>query len=210
MKSTKVSPLEVIRTFYIGNELLGKVFKSSGKSKKLKIKASLKKIIEKAKKLSRKKLLNYHLDNYHPRYDNYLNSSWELKEIDLQDCGVWPEMGELPEEATTGCLMDTVEYIKPYLKDKNKLTLKTSRILYIEEMMKYAEEISKDIPIIVLEDNVIRYNKLRKASKRKLYKKCKYDIDDGNHRAIALALLGKNKIKALVGKRIHKSDLIYF
>ena len=36
MKSMKVSPLEVIRTFYIGNELLGKIFKSSGGDKKLK------------------------------------------------------------------------------------------------------------------------------------------------------------------------------
>ncbi len=117
--------------------------------------------------------------------------------------------GGLPDKATQGSVLDLVEYIKPYLKDKNKLSLKTSRILYLEELTKYIEEITKQLPIIVLEDGVIRQNKLRKESQRKNYKKCKYDIDDGNHRAVAYALLGKKKITALVGKRIYKNSLIY-
>ena len=210
MKPKNVSPIEVIRTLYISDKLLSKVFKASGKGKQLKVKIALELITQKANQMSRKKLLKYHLENWGPRYDNYINSVWELKEIELKNCGVWPRMGKLPDKATVGTLMDTVEYIRPLLEDKRKLTLKTSRVLYIEELMGYAEEISKYIPIIVMQDHVIRHNKLRRASVMKLYKKTKYDIEDGNHRAVALALLGKKKVKALVGKKIYKSSLIYF
>lgn len=209
MKKKKVTALEVIRIYYIGEELLGEVFKISGSQKKKKVKALLKKILNKSKKLSKKELLDYHMDGYHLRFDNYLNSKWELKEINLKDCGVWPRMGGLPEEATTGTILDTVEFVKPYLEDKSKLTFKTARILYVEEMMKYVEDIIKEIPIIVMEEGVIRHNKLRNVSRMKKYKKCKYDIEDGNHRALALAMLGNKKIKALVGKRTCKSDLLY-
>lgn len=209
MKSKKVTSLEAIRAFYIGNELLDEVFKIPEKHRKKKLSSAIRKIVSKSKKLSHKKLLTYHLGDYHPRYDNYMNSTWELKEVSLKDCGVWPRMGGLPDTATRGSVIDTVEYIKPYLEDKNKLSLKTSRILYVEEMMKYAEEITKHVPIVVLEGGLIRHHKLLKASDRKKYKKCKYDIDDGNHRALAYGMLGKKKIKALVGKRTCKNSLLY-
>lgn len=209
METKEISPIEVIRAFYISNELLSRIFNLSEKRRAAKLNYLLREITGKANKLSDKKLLKYDLDNYHPRYDNYFNSKWEKKEIDLKDCGPWPRVGGLPDRATRGSVVDAADYIKQYLKDKSKLTLKTSRVLYIEEMMKYAEEISKHIPIIVLEDGVIRHMKLIKLSQREKYKKCKYDIDDGNHRVIALALLGKNKVNAYVGKRIYKSNLLY-
>ena len=68
--------------------------------------------------------------------------------------------------------------------------------------------ISEYLPPILLEDEVIRQNKFDKKKGVK-NSKCKYDIDDGNHRIIALALLGKKTIKAYVGKRIYKSPLLY-
>lgn len=209
MKSKNVTALEPIKAFYIGNELLGEVFKISEKHLRKKLGSSIKKIVAKANKLSQKDLLTYHLDNYHPRYDNYLNSTWQLKEIELKDCGVWPRMGGLPDVSTRGSALDTAKFITPYLEDKNKLSLETSRILYVEKMMRYAEEITKHIPIIVMEGGVIRHNKLIKLSEKKRYKKCKYDIDDGNHRALAYGLLGKKKILALVGKRVSKNNLLY-
>ncbi len=206
MKLQKTTPIEVVRIFYLNNELLKEVFKTPNKEK---LNKNIKKIINKAKKLSKIDLINYHLDNWHPRYDNYFNSKWEIKEILIKDCGAWPKTGGLSYEATKDSVLETANFIKPYLKDKNKLSLRTSRFLYIEEMMKYVEEINKYIPIIVLEDGVIRNNKFDKTLINKNYKKCKYDIDDGNHRAIAYALLGKKKIKAFVGKRIYKCDILY-
>ena len=141
MKSKKVTALEPIRAFYTGNELLGDVFKIPEKFLKKRLEPTIKKIVGRSNKLSAKELLNYNLGNQLPRYDNYLNSTWELKEIDIKDCGIWPCMGGLPDVATRGSVLETVAYIQPFLKDKNKLTFKTARILYIEEMMKYAEKI---------------------------------------------------------------------
>ena len=106
-------------------------------------------------------------------------------------------------------LVDTVEKIKPLLEDKNKLSITTGRLLYIEELMKYVEEIINYIPIIVMEGHVIRHNRLRPILQQKKYKKTRYDIDDGNHRATALGLLGKKKVLALVGKRIYKNNILY-
>jgi len=209
MQSKKISPLDTIRTFYISNELLGNVFKNSPMNERV-LKTSISKIIKQSERLSKKDLLTYHLNNDHPRYDNYLNSKWEIKEISLEDCGVWPRMGGLTDKATCGSVVDTAAYVQEYINSKNKLTWDTRRVLYIENMEKYVDIITKTIPIIVFEGGVIRHTKLQSAAKRKMYKRCKYDIDDGNHRAIALALLGKKKVHALVGKRICKNTLLYY
>ena len=211
MKSKKVTPLEALRIFYISNELLGSIFKIPQKHMKNKLPKAVKEIVKKSKKLSLKELSKYDFGAYHKkadaRYEGYLNSTWKLEEIDLKDCGAWPRMGGLPDVATKGSILDTVNFIKPYLEDKNKLTLRTSRVLYIEEMMKYADKIVKYIPIIVMKGGVIR-NKLRRASLRKGYKKCKYDIDDGNHRVLAYGMLGNTKIQALVGTRTGKKNFL--
>ncbi len=186
---------------------LNKVVKSK-RLTEVQLKHELKRVTREANRLSDKKLLTYHLDNYHPRYDNYLNSKWELKTIRLDECGVWPRMGGLPDIATRGSVVDTATYVEKKLKEKH-LTKKNKRAKYIEKMVPFAELITAHVPLIVLEDGVIRHNKLIPISESKRYKHCKYDIDDGNHRAVALALLGKKEIKALVGKRIYKSPLLY-
>ena len=173
------------------------------------INSLIKKVLIKADKMSTLELLKYDLDGDHHRYDNYYNSTWELKEIALEDCGSWPQFGGLPHNITKGSILDTVDAIKPLLENKNKLSINTGRLLYIEELMKYVEDIIDYIPIIVMEDAVIRHNNLRPLAQRKKYKICKYDIDDGNHRATALALLGKKKVLALVGKRIYKNNILY-
>jgi len=206
MKKT-ASPLDAIRTFYIANDLLKKVVKSK-KLTETQLKRELKRVTREANRLSDKKLLTYHLDNYHPRYDNYLNSKWELKTVRLDQCGVWPRMGGLPDVATRGSSVDTATYIEKKLKG-GRLMKKDKRAKYIAKMAPFAELITEHVPLIVLEDGVIRHNKLIPLSKSKQYEHCKYDIDDGNHRAVALALLGKKTVKALVGKRIYKSPLLY-
>lgn len=215
MKKIKKSPLDAVKAYYIAHELLGEIFNPKHKTSRLSIKdkkvvvKKIKKVIAKADKLSLDELLKYNLDGDHHRYDNYYNSTWELKEVLLEDCGSWPQFGGLPHEITKGSISDTVDKIRPLLEDKNKLSIATGRLLYIEELMKYVEDIIDFIPIIVMEDGVIRHNKLRPVAQRRKYKKCKYDIDDGNHRATALGLLGKKKVLALVGKRIYKNKILY-
>ncbi len=207
MKTSKLNALAPIKTFYVASEILPKLAKKLDDNLK-KLKAGLEKAVKDVDKISDKELLNYHLNNWYPRYDNYVNSTWELKEIPLDECGTWPGMGGLPYEFTIGSVVDVAHKIEALLKDKNKLTWKTSRALYIEEIQKVSELITEYVPIIVMEDQVIRSNKLQ-GKNTPIHKKYTYDIDDGNHRAVALVLLGKKTVKALVGKRIYKSDLIY-
>lgn len=205
----KITSIDIIKNFYISNELLKEVFAIKSKDKK-KIENKLKSIFKKADKLKDKFYLQHNLDNWHMRYDHYLNSRWELKKIKLEDCGVWPKMGGLPKDFTYGNVLETASKVDFYLKNKDKLTLETSRVLYVERMKEYAEILNEFFPIIVMEDGVIRNHKLIRKEEKGKYKKCKYDIEDGNHRAIALALLGKKEINAFVGKRICKNDLLYY
>jgi hypothetical protein len=183
------------------------------KSKKLtetQLTRELKRVTKEAARLSNKKLLEQPpLGDWFARYDHYLNSKWELKTIRLDDCGVWPKMGGLPDAATRGSAVDTAAYVAKKLKSKH-LTKKDLRAKYIAKMMPFAKLITEHVPLIVLEDGVIRHNKFTPPAQSKHYKHCKYDIDDGNHRAVALALLGKTTVKALVGKRIYKSPLLYY
>lgn len=213
MKTRNITALDILRNLYATNQLLAKAHakfrRDEIKITPQKLELTLKKIKKKVQKVKNWDLVTQDLEKYHLRYDNYINSDWELRKINLKDCGVWPKMGSLPHQATQGNLIDTVNYIKPLLKNKNRLTYQTSVVLYLEEMMKHAEIINKYFPIIVLEDGVIRQLKLRKEKFRKKYKKCKYDIDDGCHRAVAFALLGKKQITAYVGKRRCKNPLLY-
>ncbi len=203
----KYSSLDVIRAYYM-TEALKKELTTLNLTKAALTK-KLEKVKKQADKLTPKQLFNDPLDNYHARYDNYVNSSWELKTISLADCGVWPAMGGLPKEMTYGSVTDTAQQLLPYLEDKTKLTVEVAKVLYIERLKEYAELITEYIPLVVMEGGVIRHMKLYKDESQKKFKKTKYDIDDGNHRAIAYALLGKKEIVALVGTRNYKNDLMY-
>jgi hypothetical protein len=215
MKKQMKTPLDAVKNFYLANELLSEIFDKEHKTSKINTNSpkdavkKIKNIVKKVNKLSTEELLKYNLNNNHQRYDNYYNSTWELKEINLRDCGLWPLVGGLPHNISKGSVIDAIELIKPLLENKDKLSISTGRLLYIEELMKYVKDIVKYIPIIVMEDHVIRHNKLRPISQRKKYIKTKYDIDDGNHRALSFALLGNKKITALVGKRIYKNKILY-
>lgn len=213
MKAKKIHPLEAIRTFVFNDELLGDVVEKHSKRKRQNLRLferDLKTALRQAKKISDKDLVEYDMGWENRRFENYINSDWQHKSIKLSDVGAWPRMGSTPTKFSTGSILDTADTIKPYLEDKNLLTLETSRILYIENLMKYVEILNKHVPIIVFEDNLVRHNKFNKKKDLKSFQKTKYDIDDGNHRAVALALLGHTKINALVGKRKFPNPILYF
>lgn len=208
----KITSLDVMKYFYIGHELLKnemydpeayhtRVKKYSQKQ----FKNKLKKVIGKSKKITKKDLMTFDY-GWQYRVGHYLNFKWEYKEIELSRCGVWPCMGGLKEEYTTGNLIDTKDMIKKILDNKEHISFNDRRALYIEELTYNVEELVDKLPIIVYKDHIIRENKYSFWDPKK-YKKCTYDIDDGNHRALAYALLGKKKIKAYVGTPKIKSEL---
>ncbi len=204
----KTNTLEVIKAFYMAEVLLKEINVDDKKNSEV-LEKQLIEISRKAGKLSTKKILNYFFDAWSQRYDNYMNSEWELKEIDMDECGVWPKMGNLPEYFTYGNVADTAGHVKELLENRDKITYKTSRVLYIDELVNTSELIFKYIPPIVVEGGLIRNNKLRDSKNKENYKKCKYDIDDGNHRILARYLSGEKTVLAWVGKRIYKNNLLY-
>lgn len=207
MKVKQYTVLDVIRAYtmteLLQKELLSLDMPLTVMRKKLE---KIKKVVE---SMSDDMILKNPLGGWHYRFDHYFNSDWELKTISLADCGSWPEMGGFPKEFTYGSVLDNAEKIAPFLEDKTKLTVETARVLYLERLMKYAELMSEYIPIVVVEGGLIRQMKIAKEEEKKHYKKCKYDIEDGNHRALALALLGKKEVTVLVGKRVSKSSFLY-
>lgn len=205
---TKISTLDAVRAEYTAEKLLRTIIKSSKKNEK-QLRKKLQQAVKKVRSMPLGKLITPHL-NYGPRYDNYFNSEWTLKRIPLSECGVWPRMGGLPAAATYGTVIDTAEYIRPYLSRKRRIPAKMKEALYIQKLSAFSEIITEYVPIIVFEGDLIRHHKLTPAKFRKLYKHCKHDIDDGSHRAVSLALQGKTEILALVGTRIVKNDLLYF
>lgn len=202
-----ITALDAVRAFYIAEKLLRNIILSAKKDEK-KLKRELEKAVKKVSKMPLEKLVVPGV-MWGPRFDNYFNSEWRLELIPLAECGVWPRMGGLPDAATTGTVVDTAEYIRPYLSGKKRMNPKMKRALYIEKLGNVAEIITEHVPIVVLEDSVIRHTKLRPEKERKAYQQCAYDIDDGNHRAVSLALAGKTHVIALVGKRLYKSGLLF-
>ncbi len=209
MKIKHTTPIDAIRNFYIAEKLLPEILGSKKLTKTI-LENKLKSAVKKASRLSDEFILHESKNLLYPaRYDNYLNSKWQVKEIYLKDCGVWPAFGGLPMIFCKGNVSDTASYIDDFIKNKNKLTLKTSRVLYIENLVTYADIIAKYVPIIVLEDHVIRHKKTHPLKERKFLTRTKYDIDDGNHRAVAMFIAGATKTTALVGKRIYKNPFMY-
>lgn len=205
-KTQVVTVLDFIKG-YVMSEMLKKELTSMHMSP-----ASFRKKVQKVHKdvnlLSEKKLLMHPLDNWHQRFDHYFNSTWELKKINLSDCGHWPKMGGLPEEYMYGDVSDTTKIVSSVLKNK-KLSLENARVLYTERLMKYAEILNEFMPLVLVEGGLIRQMKLIDEKEKVKYKKCKYDIEDGNHRALALALLGRKEVFAFVGKRTTKNIFLY-
>lgn len=210
LKSQEISPIEVIRSFYISDKLLKEMFDSNEELTVKEVEAKLKVKVKFAEKLSQNELIGYLAKRYAIKFDNYLNSTWELKNVSLSDCGVWPRMGDFPEEMTYGNVVDTANCIKIYLKNKSLLNWKMEKLLYIENIMKYSKTILKYMPIIVFEDNLIRKNRFLNPKNIEKYKECMYDIDDGSHRCVTFVLMGLKTTKAYVGKQRYKSDLMYF
>ena len=211
MSKSTISAIDAIKNHYISEILLKELFVNITFKSTKKIENKLINLVNKANHLNERELLKYMYSyGYAVKYDNYINSNWVLKEIDLNDCGVWPLMGGLPESFTNGSVVDTANTIKPYLEDKNKLNHSLSRLLYIENLIPYAEIITKHIPLNVFTGSIIRRNKLMIPKYITDTKDCKYDIEDGNHRAVAMALKGKTKIKAFIGTRIYKNPYVYY
>lgn len=195
-----------MRTFYVNQEILPRIF-SVNLSKKA-FEEKLQREWKNAKKISKKELLSYDMKYWCLRQYHYLSAEWEMKKVALEECGVWPKMSDLPIEMTYGSAVDTARAVREILEERTKITWENHRVLYIENMMRYAESITKYIPLLLLDGGTIRGMKASMLKDGKNFKTLPYDIDDGNNRAVALAILGETRVMALVGRTPRRNPLL--
>jgi hypothetical protein len=135
---------------------------------------------------------------------------WTVETIDIKDLGVWPCFGGIDHFTTCGNLPCTIKRIIELIKNNGKAKWPVKPILpdkalarfILEE--KHADLIYKYYPIIVTAKGPkTRRVNVDRQVRNKFgfgYKITPYDIEDGNHRATALALFGLKKLKCFVGR----------
>jgi hypothetical protein len=103
------------------------------------------------------------------RLENYNRATWALERVKLGTCLVYPRMGQ--RAWAQGTVSDVVEKFK-------KFEPLTSRIWVMKQFRSVFEV---HLPILVLRENA------------------KFQIDDGSHRAIAMALGGVEYAMSWIG-----------
>lgn len=104
------------------------------------------------------------------RLNHYNQANWAFEGLDLNTCHVWPRMGN--RVWAEGCVFDVAQKFKTQEPQASR----------IWDMRQFADIFSERLPIIVLNTTT----GLR--------------IDDGSHRAIAMALAGITRVSAWIGK----------
>lgn len=121
------------------------------------------------------------------RWDLYNKCRWRLDCVELRGIRIYPKMGrshkdneEIPE--LKGTVDDAAKIVSNHLVFFPK----------IKNMKQYADMFCRFLPIIIVNT-----------------KRRKYDIDDGNHRAVAMYLAGIRKVNAWVGEEDSTQDTQY-
>lgn len=141
---------------------------------------------------------------------------WNVERIDANDLGVWPSFGGIDHFTTSGNLLDTKAKIEDLLNNTHQFTWpikpnlpQKSIIRFILEK-KHADLIYRFYPIIVTArgPNTRRVKANMRYQKFGFnYKIAPFDIEDGNHRAVAFVMFGIRKIKCFVGRGLVTDDL---
>lgn len=188
--STKIDRIEVKRCFVASEIVKGLLEKGE---------ANLQTILDEAKN-DVLKMSEPELDckiTWHPRLETYNRNIWYLEKCSIDDLGVWYGAVGLPKTWCVGSLRETVNCI---LKGEKEI----ARIFKYGDDKRAVEKIPKILKIadkIVKNPLQIPIAVLGGTSRRPLpCNKMKWDIDDGNLRAIAFAIKGYASFDAYVGK----------
>ncbi len=115
------------------------------------------------------------------RYDSF---DWTFQRVQLSDCGVWPNMCGIDSRYCLGNVVQTVALLKQTIPSSLEEKLRT---------MKQRQKFMIDnLPIILVRGGTIRNNPHCTQTK--------FDIDDGNARAVLYCLEDpKKEVLAFVG-----------
>ena len=116
------------------------------------------------------------IDNYiggqNPRRLGFFDrAEWQLGTVNLSECIVWPKMGERPW--ASGSVTEVAEMFQSKEPKENR----------IWRMQTFSDFFSSHLPIVVFGGGPLRFA-----------------IDDGSHRAVAMALTGRPSASAWIGR----------
>jgi hypothetical protein len=174
----KVKTIEVKRTFVISDRNKRKPF------------AFVKKQVLKLSEPELNKILLR--KNKHKRRRAYDSVQWYLATASLEEVGLWKGAGGLPKKWTRGSLAKTARFVTQALKHNPKLLTSRSRTAIPGSMQNPLVRTQKErylLPIVLPGGTMGRWG----------LKKMKGDIDDGCMRSVALAVLGKKRIRVYFG-----------
>jgi hypothetical protein len=188
--STKVDRIEVKRCF-VASERVKKLLEKS--------EVDLQTILDEAKneasKMSEPELESRITDP--TRLETYNRHVWHSEKCSIDDLGVWYGAAGLPETWCVGSLRETVNCILKGEKEIARISKYGHDKRGVEEIpkiVKIADKIVNNplqMPIAVLGGTPRRPSPCRRM---------KWDIDDGNLRAIAFAVKGYESFDVYVGK----------
>ena len=177
----KIRIKEVLQAFVIANELKKEYGKINNISEYKEIHS---KINNRIKKYSEKELWQCIKDKN--RIRRYKSCDWYSGRINISSTGLWPRMGLMPENFF---FKDSKWAANQIFKNSNKIL--KGELNHLFRILPFVSYLNKHIPTIVIHNSSIR--------NEKKYLKEFYDIDDGCHRTVCLALLGRTFINAYIG-----------
>lgn len=189
--TTKVSSLQVKRTFVIGD--LAKPRGGHSFSYKA-FKTHLHSVKKRVFSLKEPRL-DQIIGKYKKRLDAYNTYHWQIKDMTPKELGVWRRAGDLPLSFTNRSLRETAQKVSWALAHKPaKLKRRSRRAIpaILETNVDILQAESYLFPIVFKGGTGTR-------PRRWLRFKTKGDIDDGCMRSIALAIAGRKKIRVYFG-----------
>jgi hypothetical protein len=191
-QSMKVERIEVKRCFVASEK--GKRLRGKGTEA---FKLGFKEIEREVLGMSESSISNQISPDWPCRLHDYDRLTWYFEECSVDDLGVWPEAGGLPQVWCIESLRNTALCIMRNPKETIRLKVigrDKRAVENIPGIVEVAAMISK-IPLLA---PIVVPPGLRRPSPP--YRLMKGNIDDGSMRAIAFALKGIERFKVYLGK----------
>ncbi|MBU6321778.1 MAG: hypothetical protein KGI78_01750 [Patescibacteria group bacterium] len=131
----------------------------------------------------------------HERLESYDTSDWYLAEASLKDIGVWRRAGGLPREWTNRSLQETAEHVRTALRSGSRKLSKRARSV-IPQMLETNVWSLQKHPYLL---PIGFAGRTGTWPRKYLRYRTAVELDDGNMRAIALAVAGTKTIRVYYG-----------
>ncbi|MBI2449443.1 hypothetical protein HYV49_04050 [Candidatus Pacearchaeota archaeon] len=184
MTIAKVSRDEVKRCFLLANK--GKALFKEQRLSRSELEDSYSKLLEDINTLEEEQLDGLFKDKTRlRRYDEMI---WYEGRAAFSEMGSWPKMTGIDIRLTTGNIVETTEGIKLVRSKKSNLYVPEKFWKKLASLEENLDFVYPNFPLVLFPGGEVRekdYNTWAKENNEPLCRIFKYDIDDGNYRAVA-------------------------